>query len=182
MEKKINKLFMKNKYNYFWSKKLERIEFFKKYWLDICELYKNIEKLFDNNYDKFEDINYAFGKLESILNVCQFLRKTQKEKNHDTDKKIIFELVSLSESIYSLIKQIHNTENLIKWFFRPVKEKLKINIRPWIIHATHPIFENSGGCIGARILYLMRNDYVHNINFTWKVFLSSKGLGIKHYT
>ena len=54
-------------------------------------------------------------QLESVLRICDFLRRSSIEDNHDTDRIIITSLVSLAESLRRINKpKEENCENLVK--------------------------------------------------------------------
>ena len=178
-DKEVIELLKGEKYNFFLSKKIERIIFFKTFWIEITDLLDSIE---NTDYSKFEDINYAFWKLDNVLSICDNLRKEKIEKNHDTDKAIIMNLVSLAEAIYKLNNPNQTVnEALVKWFFKLVNDKLLYNIK-----FSQSLYEDKRNKlivekiekepknIPALIIYLIRNDYIHNWNFTWVIFMGEK--------
>ncbi len=120
-------------------------------------------------YGKFYDVNNAFGKLNKALQICAFLHKLSKSKSsQDTEKIIITILVSCAEAIYRINKPDESiSEHLVKGFFKSVKKQLKIKGR-----VGKEIFEP------AEVLYLVRNDYIHNGNFTGSFF---KKMGLEDY-
>jgi len=80
----------------------------------------------------------------------------------DTEKIIITTLISCAEAIYKINKPDGSiSENLVKGFFKPVKQELNYKIRGHVGGVPYKkVFEPS------EVLYLIRNDYIHNGNFT----------------
>lgn len=165
------------KYNFFQSQIDSRIKFFYNHWIEISQVLTDTYSL--SNYEKFENINYAFAKLDNALKICNFLRKIQKEANNDTDKIIITTLISLSESVQRLNNPDEtNIWCLVQWFFKPISNQLeyKINLAQSTYESgiAEKIYIKNSDKLSVKILYLIRNDYIHNWNFTWNFFLNSK--------
>jgi len=119
-------------------------------------------------YDDFYNINNAFGKLDKALQICDFLYNLSKSKpSQDTEKIIIAILVSCAEAIYRTYKPTEDiNENLVKGFFKPVEEKINYKIRGYV--GDEPLYKKTFEAID--ILYLIRNDFIHNGNFTGRFF------------
>lgn len=132
------------------------------------------DKILKLKYDDFHDVKYAFGKLSKALSICNFLYGLTKTKPpQDTEKIIITTLVSCAEAVYRINKPDEGiSENLIKGFFRPVKSKIDYKIR-----GNSQSKCEAGRCkidksfSAVEVLYLVRNDYIHNGNFTGKFFI-----------
>ena len=125
-------------------------------------------KIIELNYNNFYDVNNAFGKLDKALQICDFLKKLSYAKPpQDTEKIIITILVSCAEAIYKINKPEEDiNENLIKGFFKPVQSKLKGKIKGH----TETKMPYNKTFDSTEVIYLIRNDYIHNGNFTGKVF------------
>lgn len=125
------------------------------------------DKILKLKYDSFYDVNNAFGKLDKALQICAFLHELSKSKPpQDTEKIIITILVSCAEAIYRIKKPNESiSENLIKGFFKPVKSKVDYKIRGQVGAIPYKKTFNA-----VEVLYLVRNDYIHNGNFTGKFF------------
>lgn len=124
-------------------------------------------KILELKYDSFYDINNAFGKLDKALQISDFLYKLGQSKlPQDTEKIRITTLVSCAEAVYRINKPTELiSENLVKGFLKPVKEKLDYKIRGHIGEMPYKkTFEP------AEVIYLIRNDYIHNGNFTGTFF------------
>jgi hypothetical protein len=115
-------------------------------------------------YDCFYDVNNAFGKLDKVLQICDFLDKLSKSKqSQDTEKIRITILVSCAEAVHRINKSREALgENLVKGFFKPVSSKIDYKIKGYagdnIPHTK--VFD------AIEVLYLIRNDYIHNGKFT----------------
>lgn len=176
-------LFLAQKYNYFSSKKSDRIKLFRQNGLEISGLLEEIEWL--KNHRLFETINLAFWQLESTLNLCDFLWQEKIQKNHDTEKIIITILVSLTEGLYQMNKPYKwNSENQIRWFLKPVSHKLKYKFKfcqttyeSWDINEIIEMKKDDA----IYVLYLIRNDYIHNANFLWRVFGDNNSFSIHFF-
>ena len=125
------------------------------------------DKIIKLKYDNFYDVNNAFAKLNKALQICTFLHELSKLKPpQDTEKIIITTLVSCAEAVYRINKPNENiNENLIKGFFKPVESSINYKIRG---HVGDIPYKKTFRAI--EILYLIRNDYIHNGNFTGKFF------------
>ncbi|MBI2463552.1 hypothetical protein HYV57_01200 [Candidatus Peregrinibacteria bacterium] len=150
----------------------EQYIFFKQEWIskwsDLFPQKDDLkEEILKLQYDNFYCVNNAFGKLDKALSICDFLYQLTKSKPpQDTEKIIITTLVSCAEAVYRINKpdELVN-ENLVKGFFNPVKEQLNYKIRGHVGEMLYQkVFEP------AEILYLVRNDYIHNGNFTGRFF------------
>ncbi len=133
-----------------------------KYFFNRDDLKDKIIKL---KYDNFSDVNRAFGKLDKALQICNFLHKLSKSKPpQDTEKIIITIFVSCAEAVYRINKPNESmSENLIKGFFKPVKSDINHKIRGHVEKLPNLPYEKVFDAV--EILYLLRNDYIHNGNF-----------------
>jgi len=119
------------------------------------------------------EINYAQGKLDKALQVCSFLKfLSQQKPPQDTEKIIITTLISCAEAIARInYPKETDCQNLVRDFFKPVKEDLKYTIRGHVGSIPY----NKVFC-SEEVLYLIRNDYIHNANFTGSFFANSKDM------
>lgn len=147
-------------------------DFFNKEWANKwqnCFPEKNDlkDKIIKLKYDNFYDVNNAFSKLNQVLQICTFLYELSKSKpSQDTEKTIITILISCAEAVYRINKPNENiNENLIKGFLKPVESSINYKIRG---HIGDIPYRKIFGAID--ILYLIRNDYIHNGNFIGKFF------------
>lgn len=91
-----------------------------------------------------------------------------KKPPQDTEKIIITTLVSCAEATYRINKPKEIfCEKLVKGFFEPVKSKIRYKIRGSVGDNPRKKIFNP-----VEVLYLIRNDYVHNGNFTGLFFRS----------
>jgi len=128
-------------------------------------------KIVNLEYEKFYDVNNAFEKLDKALQICEFLYQLKEAKPpQDTEKIIITTLVSCAEAVYRINKPDESiSENLVKGFFKPVKQQLNYKIREHVGNMPYKrVFEP------VEVLYLVRNDYIHNGNFTGVFFRNSQ--------
>lgn len=157
-EQNIKQVWQNQQYKFFekdWEKK------WKEKFLGEDGLKARILKL---EYDNFYNVNNVFGKLNKALQICDFLYELKKSKPpQDTEKIIITMLVSIAEAVYRINKPNEEiSENLVKGFFKPVKSKIDYKIRGHI-DANMPYKKTFGA---VDVLFLVRNDYIHNGNFT----------------
>lgn len=157
------------------KKRIEKL--FGNFWIEIKELLEWLEKIFSIDYDKFENVNSTLYKLKTALHLCDFLRNEQLSDNQDTEKIIITTLVSLAEWTRRLNKpEEDSVDSLIKGFFKPVLNELQYKVKfsatsykEWIAEKTYSPDQEE--YIPIIILYLIRNDYIHNGNFFWVFFV-----------
>ena len=146
-------------------------------WEKLFSFYQGIKKLLENisklEYDKFQIVHYTLWKLDKTLKICNFLIKCKKSKEpEDTEKIIITMIVSLAEAVYRINRPSEsNCAFLVKSFFKPVLDKIEYKIR-WHCNKKCETWKckikktfNS-----VEVLYLIRNDYIHNWNFTGNFF------------
>lgn len=132
------------------------------------------DKILKLEYNNFHDVNYAFGKLDKALQISNFLYDLTKSKpSQNTEKIIIMTLVSIAEAVYRINEPDEPiSENLIKGFFGPVKSKIDCKIKGYVGDMPYKkTFE------AIEVLYLIRNDYIHNGNFIGKFFSSESESG-----
>lgn len=125
------------------------------------------DKILKLKYDNFYDVNNAFGKLNKALLICDFLYELKKAKPpQDPEKIIIMTLISCAEAIYRINNPNEGiSENLIKGFFKPVNSDIDYKIRGHVGKLPYKkVFD------AVEVLYLVRNDYIHNGNFTGRFF------------
>lgn len=160
-----------------WREDTPRIEeFFRRFGVEINQLYK---KLFDLDYDYIQPIIYLIGKIEKVMEVCDFLDTLAKNNHDDVDKIKIFQLISHAEiaiNTFSTKTASMNKGDLVDSFFEPVKDKLQYSLQ-LSSDDTNKLSKIKQQVTPSRILYKLRNEYAHQGNFTGKVFKSETDEG-----
>ncbi|MCK5491349.1 MAG: hypothetical protein KAI67_05925 [Candidatus Pacebacteria bacterium] len=153
-----------------WKK--DQYTYFENEWKFKWNKYFNNETDFKDSilkleYDKFYNVNNAFGKLDKALQICNFLNELAEQKPlQDTEKIIITTLVSCAEAVYRINKPEESIgENLVKGFFKPVVLQLENKIKGYVGEMPY-----KKSFKPDEILYLIRNDYIHNGNFIGTFF------------
>lgn len=123
-------------------------------------------KILNLPYDGFYHVNNAFGKLDKALQISDYLFKLRKSQPpQDTDKIIVTVLTSSAEAIYRISEPNEYSSNkLVTGFFRSIEDKIKYKISGYVEGVEKTVFS------ACEVLYLVRNDYIHNGNFTGLFF------------
>ena len=151
-----------------WKSETEDVKnFFSRFDIDIKHSYK---KLFSLNYDKVQSVIYLIGKIQKVMAVCDFLDDLAKQKQ-DVDKIKIFYLISHTEIAMNTFSHGGNKADLVKKYFNPVMDKLECSLR-LSIESQGLVSTEKIGSSADVILYKLRNEYVHQGNFTGKIFHS----------
>ncbi|MFA5158588.1 MAG: hypothetical protein WC451_05400 [Patescibacteria group bacterium] len=153
-----------------WQADLPRIQlFFKRFGIEIEAVYHS---LFSLDYDYIQPVIYLIGKIEKIMEVCDFLDTLAKNNHDDVDKIKIFQLVSHAEiaiNTFSANTASMNKGDLVDAFFEPVKDKLQYTLQ-LSIDDTKKLSKINQQITSSRILYKLRNEYAHQGNFIGKIF------------
>jgi len=117
--------------------------------------------------DNLRNINDTFAILNKALQICDFLHRLV---DQDTEKIRITILVSCAEAVYKINKPKETiSENLIRGFFKPVRPKIDYKIRGSVGEMPYPKIFGA-----VEVLYLVRNDFIHNGNFGGIFFRNEK--------
>ncbi len=153
-----------------WQDDSSRIEeFFKRFGVEMSQSYNN---LFNLDYDFIQPAIYLIGKIEKVIEVCDFLNSLAKNNHDDVDKIKIFYLVSHAEIIINTFTANSagmNKSDLVDSFFEPVKDKLQYTLQ-LTSEDTNKLSKMNQQITPSRILYKLRNEYAHQGNFTGKIF------------
>lgn len=155
----------KNNFKKNWEKKWKKL--FSWIHFEWIELF--LGQVIQLEQNKFEEVNYIFFKFEQTLQICDFLKESQQTPRYwDTDKIIVSILICAAEAFYRVNKpHVTLSINLIKWFFNPVREKLKYKISSHYPKNMPYIKEFDA----IDTIFWVRNDYIHNANFLGTFFL-----------
>jgi len=146
--------------------KNEIVDFFKRFNLDVDNLYDCITSL---DYTRMQIICYLLSKIKKSIKICDFLDTLEKENNEDVDAIKIFFLISHAEITMNNFGLLDSKGELVNKFFEPVVEKLRYKIKI---------------CLGDKgkiteipfsgILYKIRCEYAHEGSYTGKIFKNGK--------
>lgn len=144
--------------------------------LDSEKLEQTKTRILQLDYENFYQVNNAFGKIEKALQICDFLRTLQSQTPpQDTDKIIVTTFVSCAEAVRRINRPKEtNCENLVKGFFSYVDAQIKYKIMGQS-NTTCETGKCEVECLfnATEVLYGVRNDYIHNGNFTGRFFKES---------
>ena len=108
-----------------------------------------------------------------MISVCDFLDTLAENKDENVDKSKIFYLISHSEIIMNnlrLATQKTRKAELVNNFFAPVIDQLQQYTFKLTIRDANKLRKMKQETSASRILYKIRNEYVHQGNFVGKVF------------
>jgi len=146
--------------------KNEIVGFFKRFDLEISDLYNHIISL---DYTRMQVICYLLSKIRKAVKICDFLDTLERESNEDVDAIKIFFLISHAEITMDNFGLPDSKGELVNKFFESVAEKLKYKIKTSLGNETK-IKEISF----SDILYKIRCEYAHKGNHTGKIFKNRK--------
>lgn len=140
------------------------VSFFNKYSLNIGNVYDHIVGI---EYERMQVICYLLSKIMRVMKICDFLDRLAETENDDVDVTKIFLLIAHAEITMSNFGHKGKKQNLVDLYFAPVKERYQLKYK---IMVSINSIAKTGNLSFADILYKIRCEYVHEGNYTGRIF------------
>ena len=148
--------------------KEEVVLFFKRFGIEFDDIYNRILLL---KYEQLRTVCFLLSKIRKIIDICDFLDQKAKLCKWDVDVMKIYLLISHAEIAMRDFGGRDENKKLVENFFNPVVKESKLNYKIRLSLGGFPM-DNKRSLIGTQILYKMRCEYVHEGNYTGKIFRS----------
>jgi|GEM_PF-6768982 hypothetical protein len=142
----------------------EIVSFFNKYSLNIGDVYGHIVEI---EYERMQIICYLLSKIMRVMKICDFLDQLAETENDDVDVTKMFLLISHAEITMNNFGYKGKKQNLVNLYFAPVEERYRLKYK--IMVGINSITD-AGNLSFADILYKIRCEYVHEGNYTGRIF------------
>lgn len=162
MKGEVEKKWEKSQIATWQNDKDEIVTFFKRFNLDISDLYDHITSL---DYEKMHTILYLLSKFDKAIKICDFLDTLEKNNHEDVDVIKIYILISHAEITSRSFGEKGAKIDLVKKYFKPVEADLRYRIIPSISSS-----RKTPSIDFADILYKIRCEYTHEGNYLGRIF------------